>query len=538
MTVDEPSLTITYATESDAGLYACFAINEIGKGRSDTAVVTVKGGVPSVITDVRNYTVLYGQTVILACSIDAYPPIIDVHWKRNLSDIVTVISSGSVGLRGINQTHPSLILDIATSPDSGTYVCIATNNAGTRQSEEITLVVYGGIPTVSSNQTSYSIRYGYSVILHCEISAEPHLTNVYWERLVENKKSIVYSGESGTSGVTLNNPSLIINFATLRDEGYYNCFGRNVAGTGNGPQIHLTVTGDQPTVTVGSSLYVSVAGSEITLECIVSSNHETILVYWEKNINGAMTTINANALGTNGISTAAPSLTFKSTDISDSGIFTCFAVNELGKPIVAVDPFNETVEYGRRITLSCHVIASPKLTHVYWQKSTNDTITSISNGLPGVLGVTVDHPSLTIEYVTREDIGIYTCIAKNALGIGRSNETVNINLIAGIPTVIVDKLNYTAHDGNSVQLMCTVRSNPQHNNVFWEKKNNDTTTTILSGMISIRGVTVENPSLTIDYVNMGTAGEYRCFATNEIGTSGSQAIDLVGKFYVILFNRL
>lgn len=44
ITVDEPSLTITYATESDAGLYACFAINEIGKGSSDTAVVTVKGG--------------------------------------------------------------------------------------------------------------------------------------------------------------------------------------------------------------------------------------------------------------------------------------------------------------------------------------------------------------------------------------------------------------------------------------------------------------------------------------------------------------
>lgn len=103
--------------------------------------------------------------------------------------------------------------------------------------------IFIGIPTVSSNQTVYSIPYGYSVILHCEISTEPPLTNVYWERLVENKKSIVYSGESGTSGATLNNPSLIINFATLRDEGYYNCFGRNVAGTGNGPQIQLTVTG-------------------------------------------------------------------------------------------------------------------------------------------------------------------------------------------------------------------------------------------------------------------------------------------------------
>lgn len=44
MTVDVPSLTITYATETDAGLYACYAINKRGTGNSKTARVTVKGG--------------------------------------------------------------------------------------------------------------------------------------------------------------------------------------------------------------------------------------------------------------------------------------------------------------------------------------------------------------------------------------------------------------------------------------------------------------------------------------------------------------
>lgn len=87
----------------------------------------------------------------------------------------------------------------------------------------------------------------------------------------------------------------------------------------------------------------------------------------------------------------------------------------------------------------------------------------------------------------------------------------------------------------SVQLMCSIHSNPQHNTVFWERNVNGTTTTILAGMIAIRGVTVDNPSLTLDYVTMEMAGEYICFATNEIGTSASEAIQLEGKYNNSLF---
>lgn len=78
------------------------------------------------------------------CTVDSYPQITDVHWKRNSSDFVTILSSGSVGVRGINQTHPSLIIDIVTSSDSGSYVCVVSNIAGTQHSNELTLSVYGG----------------------------------------------------------------------------------------------------------------------------------------------------------------------------------------------------------------------------------------------------------------------------------------------------------------------------------------------------------------------------------------------------------
>lgn len=87
---------------------------------------------------------------------------------------------------------------------------------------------------------------------------------------------------------------------------------------------------DQPQVTVGSSSYTSIAGATITLECDVISNPEVILVYWESSSSGLLTTINANAVGTNGSTTVTPSLTFKSADKSDTGLYTCFAVNALG----------------------------------------------------------------------------------------------------------------------------------------------------------------------------------------------------------------
>lgn len=103
--------------------------------------------------------------------------------------------------------------------------------------------IFVGIPIVTGNQTLYSVPYGSSLTFNCAIYAKPSLTNVYWEQQVENTQSIVYAGESGTSGATLNNPSLTIHFATLPDGGYYTCFGTNAAGTSNGPQINLIVIG-------------------------------------------------------------------------------------------------------------------------------------------------------------------------------------------------------------------------------------------------------------------------------------------------------
>lgn len=44
ITIDNPSMTVLHATDSDSGLYKCFAVNVFGMGYSSSTKLTVIGG--------------------------------------------------------------------------------------------------------------------------------------------------------------------------------------------------------------------------------------------------------------------------------------------------------------------------------------------------------------------------------------------------------------------------------------------------------------------------------------------------------------
>ena len=84
---------------------------------------------------------------------------------------------------------------------------------------------------------------------------------------------------------------------------------------------------DPPFVTVEQSLYHVQTGNTVTLVCNVSSSLPLTDVEWEKNSNGTITTINSNATTVkySGSTTNTPSLTIFYAELSDAGIYTCFA---------------------------------------------------------------------------------------------------------------------------------------------------------------------------------------------------------------------
>lgn len=62
-----------------------------------------------------------------------------------------------------------------------------------------------------------------------------------------------------------------------------------------------------------------------------------LYIHWQYVNNGVLTTIAAGTSGIAGSTTETPSLTIKSVTTSESGLYTCFATNDVGtgesKPI-------------------------------------------------------------------------------------------------------------------------------------------------------------------------------------------------------------
>lgn len=90
----------------------------------------------------------------------------------------------------------------------------------------------------------------------------------------------------------------------------------------------------------------------------------------------------------------------------------------------------DTFNYGSVITINCTIDADPVASAVYWMKEAQNEIRKLETGLGGTRGMTLEQPSLTIEYTSVSDAGLYTCFARNSIGIGKS-KSVNVTVYGG-----------------------------------------------------------------------------------------------------------
>ena len=105
--------------------------------------------------------------------------------------------------------------------------------------------------------------------------------------------------------------------------------------------------------------------------------------------------------------------------------------------------------------------------------------------------------------------------------------------ILGVPSAIIGSSNYQALVGNTITLGCTVTANPFAQSVYWERDINGVVTTIgpSTNPSKYGGSTTVNPSLTINDLDFSDEGNYRCHATNIVGTGRSSQgfLDIQGR---------
>ncbi|XP_076087724.1 cell adhesion molecule CEACAM2-like [Mytilus galloprovincialis] len=396
-----------------------------------------------------------------------------------------------------------------------------------------------GVPNVSIPNSNYSRGHGYYLELECNIESTPNHTSVYWQKLSNGTITNITSTSPGFYGSRISLPSLTINPVSQDDAGQYTCFAVNLVGIGKSQPTTLTVLGDIPYIHLEPGPFNASHGSNITLKCNITSVPTHFNVYWESVSNGVTTTWHQGE--TYGQSVAL--LDLDNASSSDSGQYICFAENVLGtgksKPVnvtiygdqdhpkVNIQSNQYVVKYGSPLTIASSVQTTEfnPVSDVYWQFNNNGVITKISEETDGINGSTIKIPSLTILNVTSSESGTYTFYAKNDIETGHSRP-IHVFIIGGVPKVSVSKSNYTAGYGKSVTMFCNITSDPIVTNVYWEKEFNDTTIVINNVTTGIQGISVDVPSMTIVTTTTSDIGNYRCIATNDVGTGCSETTRL------------
>ncbi|XP_059165768.1 hemicentin-1-like [Physella acuta] len=533
-TTATPSLTILSLTPIDKGSYSCVARNSYGNSSSDVINVVVQY-VPRVAVTNSTVTVVAGQTITLNCSVDAVPAISSLSWTKSGQ---TINVNNPSKYSGGTTSDPSLRILSSSGSDAGSdYICIAGNTVGTTSSNPVTVVVIT-VPVIVTPNTNITVIENQQVTLSCQVTPLNTLTELYWlkdgHRLVTNN-TVKYSG--GTTAT----PSLTILSLTPIDKGSYSCVARNSYGNSSSDIINVVVQ-YAPKLSATTSPVTTVSGSTIILTCNVDANPQLTDFYWRKSNSNISSTSNPEKYS--GGTIFNTNLTIINTSKTDTGNYTCVAVNNIGAsssqsvsvvvnyiPVVLMNQTTISVREGTaQYTITALVDSSPAPVLLTWKK--DGQVINVTNQLSKYSGATPTNPELTIKNISRSDVGLYTLTVENSIG-SNSNQVPVSFLVTYPPTIYVNTSNITAKAGTNITLISIVTAFPALSSFYWTKDGLPLNTTGTSSKYS--GGTVATPNLTILILDASSdPGLYACVAENDVGRVTSSALMLtVFSFPVI-----
>uniref|UniRef100_A0A8W8J7G4 Ig-like domain-containing protein n=1 Tax=Magallana gigas TaxID=29159 RepID=A0A8W8J7G4_MAGGI len=176
------------------------------------------------------------------------------------------------------------------------------------------------------------------------------------------------------------------------------------------------------------------------------------------------------------------------------------------------------------VILSCFVSANPSASISWTFTSNSGGVTAISASTSKYsLATSTTSSSLTVRSANSNDQGSYRCSATNSVGTGQATATLVVS--GSLPSINLPST-YSVITGNDITMTCTVSANPAVNSVFWQFRAangfsfTNITATFKYSISSLTGTS----SLTVRSTTSSDNGQYRCQATNQVGTSQSTTV--------------
>ncbi|XP_069057513.1 carcinoembryonic antigen-related cell adhesion molecule 5-like [Pleurodeles waltl] len=318
-----------------------------------------------------------------------------------------LITSG--GRINITSNSQALTLSPCTRSDTGTsFACRASNAVSHSTSSQYILTVSYGpdTPVISVNPKESAYAAGSAITFSCTAASHPPALYTW----LLNGESLLNTG-----------PELVIHSLTLADSGNFTCNTSNSVThlskhTLWGIRVLELVT--KPTVKYVSSQLVENRGP-VEITCDTPSVPVTI--FWS--FNGSQT-LPGNII----LSPDNRTLTISNVSRGDSGIYQCTALNPVSNSTsdpqtltVAYGPENvkitppgsQLLQVGNKLSLSCTAQSVPEVQYQWFLNDTN-------LNRPG--------NTYTVEKVSSQNYGNYTCVAHNTYTSLSANTSVFITV--------------------------------------------------------------------------------------------------------------
>ncbi|KAI9579074.1 hypothetical protein GQX74_014691, partial [Glossina fuscipes] len=299
----------------DQGMYTCIVKSRAGEEARRDMQLNVNS--PPVIEPFKFPKNLQeGGRAQITCAVSSGDMPIYFSWKKDDMSIPTTLQITEKK----EEFFSLLVFKDISAKHSGKYTCYASNAAAkVNFTAELQVRV---APRWSFEPMDTAIMLGNTISINCEAEGYP-IPAITWfkgqDKLNKDFKSL-----------NMRNHSLVLNFATDIDEGYYMCQATNEIGAGLKKVIRINVNEparfEQPARNVSSR-----RNDAVTVDCQAKGD-EPITIAWTHN-NGRIDLNNfrfsiAEMKTEKGVDSQ---LTIARSDRHDSGIYKCVAENPYGR---------------------------------------------------------------------------------------------------------------------------------------------------------------------------------------------------------------
>ncbi|XP_070581750.1 hemicentin-1-like isoform X2 [Ptychodera flava] len=395
-------LHIPFARREDSGMFKCIAEND---GGSAEQLMNLYVQVPPTIKKSKvEFSVLIYDNIGLPCEAEGIPKP-TISWAKDGNSLDSVPGY-------IVTPEGTLYIYRTRERDSGDYVCTAINDAG-RESSKMTLTVQVP-PKFIETPTDYELEINEKIDLVCEATGVP-TPEITWS--LNGKPRPGATGGNGRSILT-------IEHARKEDEGTYLCTATNDVGQERFvAAVRIKVPPN--VIELRQDRTIKEAAS-VTFHCNVTGDPKPYII-WQKD-GREVEESNRIYKHRNG------SLSIFGALNSDTGNYTCSAINDLGRAdrivgelsvtsrphITTGEPQNKIVDLGQPVLINCVADGKPKPTIEWWTQGAmiqeSERIQILANN------------SLLIVAARQEDNRLYNCKAVNTLGSDDTQTTVIVRV--------------------------------------------------------------------------------------------------------------